>query len=48
MLTCMKEGKSLKDQATIMTLGDLKAIGAALFLKNDRASMKDRTLMNQQ
>lgn len=43
-LQCIKEGKSPKDQALIMTLDDLKLIGKGLFLRNDRVALKDRTL----
>uniref|UniRef100_K3WM47 Uncharacterized protein n=1 Tax=Globisporangium ultimum (strain ATCC 200006 / CBS 805.95 / DAOM BR144) TaxID=431595 RepID=K3WM47_GLOUD len=48
LLRCVQEGKSLKTQAPIVTMVNLKCIGRALFKQNDRTSLKDRSLMNQQ
>jgi len=48
VLWSISTGKKLKEQAPPMTMNDLVLLGRALFQKNEKTSLCDRTLLNQQ
>ncbi|KUF81349.1 hypothetical protein AM587_10016545 [Phytophthora nicotianae] len=48
LMLSISTGKKLKQQAPPMTIEDLRSISTILFLRNDKKSLVDRTLLNNQ